>query len=71
MIDIHFKLYLTVHTRTALRNKLYPLCIIEMYENHLEEEIDIQDAIDTLDTMYPHTVDQDGNIYFLAEIITE
>ena len=68
MLDLNFKLYLVVNTRLSYKSKLYPLQAVQDYEIYTQEEIDIQDAVDTLETIYLTAVDEDGNIYFRAEL---
>ena len=38
------------------------------YEIYTEEEIDIEDAIDTLESLYTRVIDEHGYIYFRADL---
>lgn len=68
-MDHKFKLYLIVNTTHSHRKRLYPLSIIEEYERHTHEEIDLDDAVNTLDTLYTRLIDENGDIYFRAEVL--
>lgn len=68
-IDKKFKLYLIVNTHRSHAGKLYPLFIMQEYEIHTHEEIELDEAIDTLDTLYLRMIDDNGDIYFRAEVI--
>lgn len=68
-IDHKFKLYLVVNTQGSHSGKLYPLFIMQEYEIHTHEEIELDEAMDTLETLYPRMLDINGDIYFRAAVI--